>query len=233
MNCQTTVAAVAHIAPLTDSVTELVLLPDHYVDYLAGQYLQIAVRGEWLSFSIANAPLGSKRYELHVRHNKNNAQSQALFAEIQQQGRLTLRLPLGDCHFNRLEPQTPILFIAGGTGFAPVKAMIEQLMATADARPFELYWGARNQSDLYMDDKLRNWADHVRHFCYVSQLAENTAEDTLLNRIKNHHQSNLLDFQIVICGPFDKVYSIRDELLRLGVSPLRLHSDAFAFPPLS
>jgi len=223
-----TSALVERITPLTDSITEVVLKPLHYVDYVAGQYLQIHLKGELLSYSIANAPLGSKTYELQIRHSRHNVLNKALFATIRAQGRLDLTLPFGDCHFNHLEPNLPILFIAGGTGFAPVKAMMEQLLADADPRAFELYWGARSQSDLYLDEKLRFWAAHVPHFTYFFFFFY-ISQETLVSRVIEHHQKDLLGYQFVICGPFDKSYAIREVLLAQGVSTSHLHSDAFSF----
>lgn len=222
-------AEIERISPLTDSIIELVLAPDQYVDYLSGQYLQIRCGDEWLSYSIANAPLGSHKYELHIRHDKNNSCHQTLFAAIKQEGAVTIRLPLGDCHLSQLEPEMPIVFIAGGTGFAPIKAMIEQLLATGDRRLFELYWGARSQSDLYLDDKVKQWQAHVSQFNYFSLLPTANSKEKLATRVIQHHPHTLSDYQFVIGGPFDMVFDTRDALITAGVLPFRLHSDAFAF----
>jgi CDP-4-dehydro-6-deoxyglucose reductase len=224
-------AEVERISPLTDSIIELVLAPEHYVDYQPGQYLQIQSGEEFLSYSIANAPLGSHKYELHIRHDQNNLSNQALFAEIKKQGIVNIRLPLGACHLSKLEPNVPIIFIAGGTGFAPIKAMIEQLLATGDQRPFELYWGARSQSDLYLDDKVRQWAAHVKHFCYFSLLPTSDSKEKLATLVTNQHRKNLADYQIVIGGPFDMVFATRDALVEVGVLHSRLYSDAFGYAP--
>lgn len=227
-------AEVEHINPLTDSIIELVLAPEHYVDYQPGQYLQIRSGDEYLSYSIANAPLGSHKYELHIRHDHSNRASQALFAEIKSKGVVNIRLPMGDCHLNRLDSDIPVLFIAGGTGFAPIKAMIEQMLADGDQRLFELYWGARSQSDLYMDDKVRQWAAHVEHFCYFSLLPTHDSKETLANMVIAQHKKNIANYQIVIGGPFDMVFATRDALLDAGASASRLYSDAFSFvPPLA
>ncbi|HAU1297494.1 TPA: NAD(P)H-flavin reductase [Legionella pneumophila] len=221
-------AQVEDISPLTDSIVRLVLMPDEYVDYQAGQYLQILFANDAFSYSIANAPLGSHRYELHIRHSQDNDYHQSLLAHIKQYGTLRLRLPLGECSIDQLHPQKPILFIAGGTGFAPIKAMIEQLLADSDSRPFELFWGARSQSDLYMDDKVRSWRSHANHFQYFSLLSDKS-EDTLVSRVLARHANILRDWQIVISGPFDMVYSTRDILLGYGISPTQMFSDAFSF----
>jgi CDP-4-dehydro-6-deoxyglucose reductase len=221
-------AHVEQVIPLTDSILQIILRPEHYLDYQAGQYLQIISAGSEWSYSIANAPLGAHQYELHIRHSPENINSQQLLNEIKKKGVVTIRVPLGQCHLNRLQKDKPILFIAGGTGFAPVKAMIEQLLANSDKRKFEFYWGARSQSDLYMDDKVIQWQAHVEHFRYFSSLSQMINKETLTSNILAHHRQDLKHWQIVIAGPFDMVYAIRDILLlQGGVVKKQLFSDAF------
>ncbi|KTC91549.1 NAD(P)H-flavin reductase [Fluoribacter dumoffii] len=228
MKEKTIKALVEDISPLTDTIMRLVLTPEKYVDYQAGQYLQVLFDGEAFSYSIANAPLGSHKYELHIRHSLDNPYTQRLFAYIKQHGSVNLRLPFGTCSIEHLYPHRPILFIAGGTGFAPVKAMIEQLLSTSDTRPFELFWGARLQNDLYMDEKVRNWQTHVSRFNYFSSVSEDNGVP-LVSHVLTKHPHDLGDWQIVISGPFDMVYSTRDALVAQGVTRAHLFSDAFSF----
>ncbi|MDP3269939.1 MAG: NAD(P)H-flavin reductase [Legionella sp.] len=230
MNEKIIQARVEEITPLTDSIMQMVLVPDEFVDYKAGQYLQILFDNEAFSYSIANAPLGSHKYELHIRHSLDNPYNQRLFAHIKKHGSVTLSLPFGECNINRLAPDKPILFIAGGTGFAPIKAMIEQLLANADPRSFELFWGARSQSDLYMHEKVTGWQTHVSGFNYYSLLSDESKE-TLVSWVLSKHPDDLKNWQIVIGGPFEMVYNIRDVLLANGVLSEQLYSDAFSFEP--
>lgn len=221
-------AHVEDISPLTDSIMRLVLMPNKYIDYQAGQYLQIIFDNQAFSYSIANAPLGSYKYELHIRHSLENPYNQRLFDHIKKHGTVEIRLPYGTCFLQNLDAQRPILFIAGGTGFAPIKAMIEQLLSTSDTRSFELFWGARIQSDLYMDEKVRNWGALVSRFNYFSLITEEKTP-SMSSFVLKRHPIDLLDWQIVISGPFDMVYSTRDVLVERGVSPSFLFSDAFSF----
>lgn len=226
---QTSIRAhVESINPLTDSIVQLFLTPEPFVPYLAGQYLQILSGNEAFSYSIANAPLGSQKYELHIRHSLDNPYNQQLFEDIKKTGYINLHLPCGDCHLERLDKHKPIIFIAGGTGFAPVKAMIEQLLANADPRHFELYWGARSKSDLYLDEKVAAWNTHVAGFNYFSLLG-NEREQTLASYVLAHHANDLKEWQIVISGPFDMVYNTRDVLVSHGAKSDQLFSDAFSF----
>ncbi|MFA5959602.1 MAG: NAD(P)H-flavin reductase [Tatlockia sp.] len=225
---RTITAEIERIAPLTDRILQLTLAPEHYIDYQAGQYLDILLGRYAFSYSIANAPLGAHKYELHLRHSPENPANQQLLAEIKKRGKLTIQLPLGDCHLNQLDRLKPIVFIAGGTGFAPIHAMIEQLLANGDPRPFELFWGARSQSDLYLNEKVLQWQVHVAHFRYVSLLSTHSKE-TLASRVLAQHANDLKKWQFVIGGPFDMVFAIRDALIANGVEQGQLFSDAFSF----
>jgi CDP-4-dehydro-6-deoxyglucose reductase, E3 len=221
-------AEVERISPLTDSILQLIIKPDTYIDYQAGQYLQIMLGDEPFSYSIANAPLGSHTYELHIRHSRDNPYNQPLLDDIKNKGHVELHLPMGSCHLSRLDSNKPILFIAAGTGFAPVKAMIEQLLALGEPSPFELYWGARSQSDLYMDDKVLQWHAHVPQFQYVKHLT-NANKESLADLVHKRHPDDLKDFQIVLAGPFDMVYATRDQLVTQGACKDMMYSDAFDF----
>ncbi|MCX7117872.1 MAG: NAD(P)H-flavin reductase [Legionellales bacterium] len=226
MTHRTTEARVETITPITDSILQLILAPDEYIDYQAGQYLQMTAGTEPQSYSIANAPLGSHHYELHIRHKHDNLQNKELLTHIKHRGTVSIRLPLGTCDLNHLDPNKPILFLARGTGFAPIKAMIEQLLADGGPRPFELYWGAHSQSDLYMDDKVLHWQAHVNHFQYLA-LSFDDSQDSLVSRAISRHPKDLVDWQIVFSGPFDMAHQTRDQLLAAGASEQYLFSDAY------
>ncbi|MBI2786563.1 MAG: NAD(P)H-flavin reductase [Legionella longbeachae] len=228
MNGKMVKAHVEDISPLTDSIMRLILTPEKYLAYQAGQYLQILFDDDAFSYSIANAPLGSHKYELHIRHSNENPYNQRLFTHIKKYGSVNIRLPFGTCSIEHLDPQRPIIFIAGGTGFAPVKAMIEQLLSTSDTRAFELFWGARLQNDLYMDEKVSSWQAHVSRFNYFSSVSEENTEP-LISFVLSRHLHDISEWQIVISGPFDMVYTTRDELVQRGVSSAHLFSDAFSF----
>lgn len=223
-------ALVTAVNPLTDSILQIILQPEIYIDYQAGQYLQILSQNEVMSFSIANAPLGSRHYELHIRHHPKNPHHQQLLMEIKQQGQLKICLPFGHCHLQQLQKNKPILFIAGGTGFAPIKAMIEQLLVQEQTQAFELFWGARSQSDLYMHDTVVHWQKHSLHFNYFSELSELTKLN-LAAKILARHPQDLNDWQIVISGPFDMALDMRQQLLAHGVEEKHLFGDAFEGEP--
>lgn len=228
MSAQEGNATVESITSFTDSMVQVILKPDEYITYEAGQYLQIMVGKEALSYSIANAPTGAHHYELHIKLSSDNANSRVLMSSLKQAGRVVIRLPFGDCKMSHLHPNKPILFIAGGAGFAPIKAMIEQLLANKDPRHFELYWGVRTQSDLYRDEQVRDWQKHIKQFDYYSHFSE-TSSESLASLVLNRHVTDLTTWQIVVGGPFEMVYSLRDALVVKDVLPEHIFSDAFGF----
>lgn len=230
MNVSKVKARVTQIRPLTDSILQLCIEPETYIQYLPGQYLQIELNDDFLSYSIANAPLGAKQYEIHMRHAADNSANQSLIQHIKAEGCLNIILPLGDCHLDQLDRSRPILFIAGGTGFAPVKAMIEQLLADGKPPVFELFWGARSQSDLYMDNKVNYWQQHVAQFSYFSCLS-GSGKSSLAELVLEKHSQDIKEWQVVIAGPFDMVYKTRDLLVAHGAKKEDLYSDAFSFEP--
>ena len=228
MSIAMTPALVTQVTPLTNRLLRVTLTPEQYIDYEAGQYLEIVSpdQSETLYYSIANAPLGSKTYELHIRHQPNNTEQQHVLDAITKQGRLILNLPFGQCTLHTLDPNRPILFIAAGTGFAPIKAMIEQLLTEGSTQPFTLFWSARKQEELYLDEKVLAWEKHVAHFNYIPHITDQD-QTPLIRRITKQHQTNLNNYQVVLAGPFDFVYALRDALIKQGIPRNQLFSDAF------
>lgn len=221
-------ANVEYVSPLTDSVLQFILRPDNYVDYTAGQYLKLILDKQFYCYSIANAPLGSQRYELHIRHSKDNENNKKLLTFMKKQGGINLQVPFGECSIDKLYPSMPIIFIAAGSGFAPIKAMLEQLFADSDPRPIKLYWGVRVLSDLYMMEKLSHWQSSIRSFSYSSHISSSD-DDSLIAKIFKQHADDLQNYQIIMSGPFDLMYKIKDALLAASIQEKYLFSDAFSF----
>ncbi|WP_367607023.1 NAD(P)H-flavin reductase [Legionella sp. W05-934-2] len=221
-------AKLIQISPLTNSIIQIKLNPDIFIDYQSGQYLNILLQEEALSFSIANAPLGGHYYELHIRHSGGDPYHQPLFAHLKQHGSCLISLPFGECYLGNLDPQKPIVFIAGGTGFAPIKAMIEEMLAHDDSRQMMLFWGAREACDIYQQQLVCQWQNHVKQF-KVKTLLDNKKENLLVKEVLKTNKDFLSQAQFVISGPFPLVYSIRDQLVHHGLSANNMHSDAFAF----
>ena len=223
-----TSARVKNVTPLTNSILRLDIEPEQYIDYKAGQYLEILVDGNWLAYSIANAPLGAPHYELHIRHAAGNPYDEPLFAQIKAHEKLSIRLPQGSCCLSTFPTERPILFVVGGTGLAPAKAIIEEVLATSDPRKMALWWAVRSQSDLYLDEQLQAWSDHVPQFEYHYYLADEDKRP-MLDRLQKTYKEEIADYELFLAGPFVMVYATRDRFLRMGVQRENMHSDAFSF----
>lgn len=218
-------AEILEINPLSNTIVQVLLKPLNYINYLAGQYLQIKTAHFENFFSIANAPIGNPFYECHIRHEANNPSSQELMEHFQNHKAIKINLPFGRCTLEHLDALKPIIFIAGGTGFAPIKAMIEMMLFQNDPRPFECYWGAKSQSDLYWQEHLRQYQSHASLFKHLACVID----DDLLNHVLKLHANDLNIYQFVLSGPFEMVYSFSDRLIKAGVHPELMHADAFEF----
>jgi len=221
-------AEIQEVNTLSDTIVQVLLQPHTYIPYQAGQYLQIKTQNFKNYFSIANAPLGSHHYELHIRHDNNNPSSIELLEAMKKQGQLEIQLPFGRCHLESFSAERNLIFIAGGTGFAPIKAMIEQLLFNQDPRSFSCFWGAKNQNDLYCESLLTDWKKHVKNFqalkLYAGKKSYNMSNDFL-----NAYGEQLKNLQIILSGPFDMVFEYRNQLLAHGLSKEFIFSDAFEF----
>jgi len=218
-------ATVHSVYPLTDSILQISLQPLQFHTYLAGQYLQIHHQGKAYPFSIANAPLGSHKLELHIRHSRDNPYNDEILMAIRQQGKVLIEYPNGDCHVEKLLVDKPIVFIAQGTGFSPVKAIIEQLLADGDKRPMHLFWGARSKNDLYLEERVMQWQSHVAHFEYTPVLSGSG----FLHDVVVNNYAPLLESQVIAAGAFDMVYKARDAFIKEGFDANHMFSDAFSF----
>jgi CDP-4-dehydro-6-deoxyglucose reductase len=232
---------VAQVKPLTASVLQVFLDLPEPIHYEAGQYLEVVMAdGRQLAFSIANAPLGSRQLELHIRHLPESEVNVKLISEIQSQGALQIVMPFGECTHLSLKPNMPVIFMARGSGFAPIKAIIEQLLTEGSNLPMHLYWGAKNLGDHYLEEIPKNWSEHVETFSYTPVLCpENPAEELsskwdgragdLIDIIAMDHYPDLESYQVLAAGPFDLIFQAKDVFQRQGLKPENMYSDAFAF----
>ena len=221
-------AKIKAVKTFSDTIIQVSLVPDIYIPYQAGQYLQIKTSHYCNYFSIANAPLGSHDYELHIRHDINNPSSVELLQTIQTDGILQIQAPFGVCHVQRFSPSRDLIFIAGGTGFAPIKAIIEQLLFFQDTRIFSCYWGAKQINDLYCENLLKEWHGRVKNFQHLKCYA-GIASQQLFNDVIQDHLAQQEKIQVILSGPFEMVFDYREKLCHYGLAKQYIYSDAFEF----
>ncbi|MEX0638642.1 MAG: CDP-6-deoxy-delta-3,4-glucoseen reductase, partial [Burkholderiales bacterium] len=145
---------------LADDVMALHLkLPAHEkLVFLAGQFIEFLLKdGSRRSFSMANAPHDAELLQLHVRHVAGGQFTDHVFGRMKERDILRFEGPLGTFCL-REDSAKPIVFVASGTGFAPIKSIIEAAAKKGVARPMTLYWGGRRPKDLYMNTLAEGWA---------------------------------------------------------------------------
>ncbi len=204
------------------------------ITWQCGQYVDVMLPGERRrSFSLANPPHDSAFLELHVRRVPGGAFSEKLFTELQPGALLRMEGPLGQ--FVYRPGERPVLLIGGGTGYAPLKAMIRQVLETEGKRDITLFWGARTEADLYDDAWLRSLAARQPRLRYVSVLSEQATgeahEHGLVHEAVLRKVAGLAGYDIYAAGPPAMIEAVRATLPKLGADPERIYFDSFDYAP--
>lgn len=219
-------------------VIDLQLPPAEPFRYYAGQYIEFILKdGQRRSYSMANPPAENNRVELHVRHMPGGVFTDHVFGagDTAMKVREILRIegPLGS-FFLREDSDKPIVFLASGTGFAPVKAMIERMIATGNTRPAVLYWGGRRPADLYMHELAQGFQQALPGFRYVPVISNARPEDQWAGRTGFVHQAvqqdipDLSGYQVYACGAPVMVESARRDFVHdNGLPEAEFYADAF------
>lgn len=199
-----------------------------------GQYVDIMLPGERRrSFSLANPPHDAAFLELHVRRVPGGAFSEKLFTELQPGALLHMEGPLGQ--FVYRPGDRPALMIGGGTGYAPLKAMIRQVLETEAKRQVSLFWGARTEADLYEDGWLRELAARHQRFRYTSVLSEQPDGDAhehgMVHEAVLRKVPGLAGYDVYAAGPPAMIDAVRAALPHQGAVPERLYFDSFDYAP--
>jgi CDP-4-dehydro-6-deoxyglucose reductase, E3 len=228
------------------AIVTLQLPANERLQFRAGQYLEFILKdGARRSYSMATAPHADEQIALHIRHTPGGAFTDALFGVkqpvVKERDILRFEGPLGT-FFLREDSRKPIVLLASGTGFAPIKAIAEHLFhkrvnvdgPNKPARTVALYWGCRSRKDLYLDELPRRWAAEQPNFSYVPVLSEPRPEDGWDGRTGLVHQAVMADLpdlsghQVYACGVPVMVESARaDFSAKCGLPADEFFADAF------
>jgi len=228
-------ARVASLRKLANDVMEMSLtLPaNERLAFRAGQYIEFILRDRSRrAFSIANSPSNDETIELHLRYIKGGTFTEHVFNEMKEKAILRFEGPFGSFQISE-SSNRPLILIAGGTGFAPIKAMVEQLIEEGDTRPIQFYWGARAKVDLYRNDLPEKWAFQHEHINYVPVLSE--PDDNWQGRTGFVHAAVVEDFaglsgfDVYMAGPPPMVDAAKKSFSKLGLPKDCLFSDSFEF----
>lgn len=201
--------------------------------FLAGQYVDILLRdGQRRSYSLANAPHASELLELHIRHLPGGVFSEQVFTTLKEGALLRFEGPLGNFHL-REQSDRPMLFIAGGTGFGPIKGIIEHALHIGCTQPMHIYWGARDVPDLYLTDLPTQWAQTQAHIHYTPVLSEPSQKHDWSGAVGFVHEQVLNDYpdmqayDVYMAGPPPMINAAKAGLTQAGLPPERLFYDSF------
>jgi len=230
-------AKVASIERISHDVMRVILnLPPTFrVQFFAGQYIDFILDdGRRRSFSIANAPHQDKHIELHVRHIQGGEFTGEVFDNMRPKDIVRIEGPLGS-FFLREDSDRSVILMAGGTGFAPIKGIIEHALNKNIKRDFHIYWGVKTFNDLYFHEQATQWANENKHITYTPILDNLDPDANWKGRTGYVHDNVLQDFddfsnlEVYASGPPVMVYAGRDAFVPHGMNPERYYSDAFEF----
>lgn len=200
--------------------------------FRAGQYVNIVLDdGQRRAFSFANPPQVQDHIELHVRRIPGGRFTGHVFDALQVGDTLRLEGPLGD--FTLRDGPAPILFVAGATGFAPIKSIVEDAFARGVERPMFLYWGVRRRVDLYALELALRWQREHPNFHVTPVLSEPAPEDGWSGRTGFVHEAMLADFpdlrghEVYVCGSVKMVETAVPAFLARGLGEDACFTDAF------
>ncbi|MEI7532200.1 MAG: CDP-6-deoxy-delta-3,4-glucoseen reductase [Betaproteobacteria bacterium] len=191
-------------------VLKLQLPATERFQYLAGQYIEFLLKdGKRRAYSIATPPHEEGPIELHIRHLAGGTFTDFVFGHniekpLKEKDLLRFEGPLGS--FFLRDSDKPIIFLASGTGFAPIKAIVEHMQYEKISRPITLYWGGRRQIDLYHHDLCLSWTNSIPNFTYIPVISDATPEDHWAGRTGFVHQAvmadipNMSNYQVYACG---------------------------------
>ena len=233
-------ARIASLEKLADDVMRVRLqLPAAEVfQYRAGQYVDIILRdGARRSYSMGNAAHTQAEVggiELHIRHLPGGAFTDPLFnGTVKEKGILRLEGPMGSFYLRESDPDSPIIMLASGTGFAPIKALLEHMAFEGVKRPTTVYWGGRRPQDLYLHDWMLAHAAAHAHVSYVPVVSDALPADQWTGRSGFVHRAvledhaNLSAFQVYACGAPIVIESAQRDFLAQGLDAEAFFADSF------
>ena len=204
--------------------------------YHAGQYVEFLLRdGDRRAYSMGNAPhtqLENPGVDLHIRHMPGGKFTDHVFGTMKEKEILRIEGPFGSFYL-REESAKPMIMLASGTGFAPIKAIIEHLQAKSITRPAILYWGGRRPADLYMHDWVLGKVADMPNLRYVPVISDALPEDAWTGRTGFVHRAVLQDFpdlsayQVYACGAPIVVDSAQADYLAAGLPADEFYADSF------
>ncbi len=205
------------------------------LQFMAGQYIEFLLKdGKRRAFSLANAPHVDNLLELHLRLIPGGVFTEYVFNEMPDKAILRIEGPFGSFYY-RDNSDKPMIMVAGGTGFAPIKGIIEHMIHNNIKREVTIYWGAKAHEDLYMPELPEAWAKEYPYIRFIPVLSDALAEDDWQGRTGLVHQAVLDDiadlsgYEVYCCGAPAMVEIAHGSFLQAGLPEDAFYSDAFNY----
>ena len=201
--------------------------------YLPGQYVDFLLAdGRRRSFSIANAAAPAETLEFHLRVTPHGWFAHYALEQLEARAILRIEGPLG-AFYLREDSTRPVVMMAGGTGFAPLKAMLEHQFRAGFSRPFHLFWGARSRRDLYLHALAEDWARQHPQLRYTPVLSEPDAdwrgERGFVHEAVLRAHPDLAGHEIYLAGPPVMVHAGKQAFIQAGLDADHLYYDSFDY----
>lgn len=231
----------AKVQKLTRAAPEVMLIDlklpaSERLQFLAGQYIEILLKdGLRRAFSLANAPHDDSSLQLHVRLIPGGKFTEYVFNGLKERDLLRIRGPHGS-FFLHEDSDKPMLLIAGGTGFAPIKAIVEHAIAERSQRTISLYWGGRGTADLYLLNLAEQWSQTHPNIRFIPVLSDPPEGGQWQGRTGLVHKAAMQDFpdlsahQVYVCGsPAMVAAARRDFVGQCHLPENEFFADSFEF----
>lgn len=230
-------ARVSSLRRLADDVMEMTLkLPaSERMNFHAGQYIEFIMRDRSRrAFSLAGSPSNDEYLELHLLQVPDGVFTNHVFNSMKEKAMVRIEGPFGNFYI-RDTSNRPLLLVAGGTGFAPIKSILEKLIEEGDTRPVKLYWGARTKADLYRTDLAEKWAFQHENINYIPVLSDAKETDNWQGRRGFVHEAVAKDiadlsvFDVYMAGPPVMINAAKEKFSEQGLPIDQLYSDSFEY----
>lgn len=231
-------AKVQNLKQLAPNIFQVRFQLDQPATYLAGQYGEIQINeSTWLPFSLANRPNQHNLIEMHIQHFPDSANSQQLF-QLLESGQINVRIATGQCVLQGAD--RPLTLIASGTGFAQIKALLEELSAQNWQAPIRFYWAAKNLAGLYHLELAQSFSQQLTNYTFIPVVEEAPqnweGKQGLVTQVLAQEfaaPNSAAQLEGFICGSPNMVYAVEDLLMQQGMPAKSLLSDAHFYAPRS
>ena len=217
-------------------IVELKLPASERLQFLPGQYIEILLKERRRrAFSLANAPHDDASLQLHIRHVPGGFYTDHVFSAMKERDILRINGPHGSFYL-REDSDKPCVLVAGGTGFAPIKAMIEHAIAERTSRPMAIYWGGLSRADLYLLPLAESWVREHANIRFIPVLSDAPKSDEWHGRAGFVHAAAMQDWpdlsghQVYVCGsPAMVAAARRDFVGQCQLPESEFFADSFEF----